>query len=237
MGTTQSSATVGGIYGESNVTVRKVIPTNVELGSSAYGKVQEIKFRDSIGDFVCVAKTLHAELVQDLGPNESNYVTRTFQNECELMSTLTHPNIVTFLGIGNLPGSRQPALLMERLETDLQKKLETTRNISLMVKQSLLTDIAKGLHYLHSHSPPIIHRDLTARNVLLTSNMTAKIADLGMAKLVNMTPGLWAATMTRGPGNIIYMPPEALEDHAQYSTPIDIFSFGNIMLFRGEISQ
>ena len=60
--------------------------------------------------------------------------------------------------------------------------------------------------------------------------MVAKIADLGVARIVNLQPDQ-LATMTQGPGNIVYMPPEAMEQHTQYNTSLDIFSFGNIALF------
>ena len=87
--------------------------------------------------------------------------------------------------------------------------------------------------YLHSRDPAIAHRDLTARNILLDLGLTAKIADLGVARMVNLRPGQVAATMTRAPGNIIYMPPEAVEEEgaARYNTAIDMFSFGNVALF------
>ena len=77
----------------------------------------------------------------------------------------------------------------------------------LCLKESILYDVAKGLTYLHEKSPPIIHRDLSAKNVLLN---TAMVADLGVARIVPHVRA--AATMTKGPGNIIYMPQEALEN-------------------------
>ena len=129
-----------------------------------------------------------------------------------------------------LPGVRLPSLVMECLDTNLHELLETTTNLPLAVKNSILLSTARGLLYFHSQSPPIIHRDLTARNVLLNSAMVAKIADLGMARIVNLQPDQ-LATMTQGPGNIVYMPPEAMGQHTQYNSSLDIFSFGNIALF------
>ena len=66
--------------------------------------------------------------------------------------------------------------------------------------------------------------------MLLNSALVAKIADLGVARIVNLQPDQ-LATMTQGPGNIVYMPPEAMGEHTQYNTSLDIFSFGNISLF------
>ena len=149
------------------------------------------------------------------------------------MSQLRHPHIVQFLGVAYLPGSPIPVLLMEKLQTSLNSLLETSPNIPLDVKVHLLTGTAQGVVYLNSHTPPIAHRDLTARNILIDSGLTAKIADLGVAKMVNIQPGQLAATMTAGPGNNLYMPPETVQEEGatRYNTAIDIFSFGVVSLF------
>ena len=149
------------------------------------------------------------------------------------MSQLRHPHIVQFLGVAYLPGSPIPVLLMEKLQTSLDNLLETSPNIPLDVKVHLLTGTAQGVVYLHSHTPPIAHRDLTARNILIDSGLSAKIADLGVARMVNIQPGQLAATMTAGPGNNLYMPPETVQEEGatRYNTAIDIFSFGVVSLF------
>ena len=156
-----------------------------------------------------------------------------FVEECKLMSQLRHPHIVQFLGVAYLPGSPIPVLLMEKLQTSLDNLLETSPNIPLDVKVHLLTGTARGVVYLHSHTPPIAHRDLTARNILIDSGLAAKIADLGVARMVNIQPGQLAATMTAGPGNNLYMPPETVQEEGvtRYNTAIDIFSFGVVSLF------
>ena len=149
------------------------------------------------------------------------------------MSQLRHPHIVQFLGVAYLLGSPIPALLMEKLQTSLDSLLETRPNIPLDIKVHLLTGTARGVVYLHSHTPPIAHRDLTARNILIDSGLTAKIADLGVARMVNIQLGQLAATMTAGPGNNLYMPPETVQEEgsSRYGTAIDIFSFGVVSLF------
>ena len=149
------------------------------------------------------------------------------------MSQLRHPHIVQFLGVCYITGSPLPVLLMEKLQTSLHDLLETSPNIPLEVKVHLLTGTALGVVYLHSQNPPIAHRDLTARNILTDSELTAKIADLGMARIVDIQPGKLAATMSAAPGTNLYMPPEAVqgERFSRYNTTIDIFSFGVVSLF------
>ena len=124
-----------------------------------------------------------------------------------------------------------PALVMEKLATSLHDILDpeppppTKPFVPVSLKRSILHDVARGLSFLHSHSPPIIHRDLSARNVLLKEGMVAKIA------VARILPGLRASTMTKAPGASIYMPPEALEDESRYDVTIDIFSLGVLAIF------
>ena len=120
---------------------------------------------------------------------------------------------------------------MERLTDCLHSKLESQPNISLFEKHSILLDVSRGLAYLHTRNPPVIHRDLTARNILLTSDGTAKIADLGVARLFDLNIGKQMKTMTNVPGSAPYMPPEAIEVGCKYNASIDVFSFGHLALF------
>ena len=210
----------------SSFVVPNVRPTGRELGKGAYGSVEEVE----IPGAVCAAKKIHTEFLSIGSREDIRHVVSKFASECRLMSTLRHPHIVQFLGVCYLPGARLPSLVMERLDTNLHDLLETTPNLPLAVKTLILLDTSRGLLYLHSQSPPIIHRDLTARNVLLNSAMVAKIADLGVARIVDLQPDQ-LASMTRGPGNIVYMPPEAMGEHTKYNSSLDIFSFGNVALF------
>ena len=207
-------------------------PTGRTIGAGSYGSVEEVE----IPGAKCAAKKIH-DFFQDptkMPVEGIQKASREFVRECQLMSTLRHPHIVQFLGVCFLPGSRMPALVMEKLLTSLHDVLDpeppprTKAYIPVSLKCSILHDVASGLSFLHSHSPPIIHRDLSARNVLLSTGMVAKITDLGMARLV---PSLRAATMTKAPGASIYMPPEALEDESRYDIKIDIFSIGVLAIF------
>ena len=147
------------------------------------------------------------------------------------MAEVRHPHVVQFLGLCFLEGSTLPVLVMERLDSNLDDLLESTPGLPLPLKQSLLVDIVQGLLYLHTRNPPVVHRDLSARNVSLTSSLVAKVSDLGNARIVNLQPGQLARTLTRIPGTMSYMPPEAFDQHSQYGPRLDIFSFGHLTLF------
>ena len=219
--------------------------TGTRIGAGAYGSVEEVE----IPGAVCAAKKIH-DIFQDrsqMPVTEIRKASTQFAKECQLMSTLRHPHIVQFLGVCFLPGSRLPALVMELLLTSLHDLLDPDTGDSepppdapkpffpLGLKRSILHDVARGLSYLHDRSPPIIHRDLSAKNVLLNSAMVAKIADLGVARIVPHMRA--AATMTKAPGAFIYMPPdleaksEDEEDSSKYDASIDIFSFGVVAIF------
>ena len=178
---------------------------------------------------VCAGKKMYDALVDPRNQGTENVVEKYYK-ECSLLAELRHPHIVQFLGICFFPDSRLPVLVMERLHTSLDDLLEQYPYIPLHVKLSILYDVTKGLVFLHTRSPVVVHRDLTARNVLLDAAMTAKIADLGNSRITNLRPGRLAQTMTMGiPGTLVYMPPEASTDH--YGPPLDMFSFGHLSLF------
>jgi DNA-binding beta-propeller fold protein YncE len=156
-------------------------------------------------------------------------VVETFDRECEILSALHHPNIVQFVGV-----SRDRWIVMECLHASLidyidddirtQKCLHV---LSLQQKLKILYDVALGVQYLHERDKPILHRDLTARNVLLTKDLRAKIADLGQAIVKQYNHRQY---MSQAPGTLCYMPPEVLKFNPKYDQSIDIFSFGVLIL-------
>ena len=180
---------------------------------------------------VCAAKRIHTALLDPANEGIEEVVQR-YRQECLLMGSLRHPNITQFLGLSFLEGSQLPLLVMEKLVMSLDDYLECAPRILLQVKLSILTDICRGLVYLHSYETgPIIHRDLTARNVLLTMSLSAKISDFGNSRMITMKSGTLTQTLSKNPGTRVYMPPEALDDIHKYGNTIDIFSFGVLSLF------
>ena len=197
-----------------------------EIGRGAYGVVYEVK----LNGVPCIAKGLHQILLgmggyERVGGKEVETIRAKFLQECSLLSKLKHPNIVQFLGIHYT--KEDVLLVMEYMHMDLAKCLDTHPDIPLPLKLSILLDVSYGLQHLHSQTPPIIHRDLTAANVLLTEGLRAKIADLGVSKIFDTR----RVADTAAPGTQAYMPPEALNPTPQYDTKLDVFSFGVLSLY------
>ena len=157
----------------------------------------------------------------------------SFMRECRQCSTLRHPNIIHFLGVyyptamGGANRMRLPVMVMEMMEDSLTSFVEKHEKIPVYIKYSIVRDVSLGLCYLHKHDPPIIHRDLSPNNVLLTVYHVAKISDLGVAKVIRADS---RKTMTKAPGTIDFMPPESLANGPVYGPPMDVFSFAGIIL-------
>ena len=175
-------------------------------------------------ELTCVGKT-----IRDAKKNERN-VDR-FAEECRILSELRHPNIVQFLGVCSRGKQHLPILVMEFLPINLTECIAQYGVLQKEISNSILYDVSLGLHYLHSQVPPIIHRDLTSNNVLLSSNMTAKISDLSMVKILqHVHQQAERGLMTQNPGNPDFMPPEAKIANPDYSTCLDIFSYSIMMI-------
>ena len=198
--------------------------------SSKFTLTSIITFQVLVDGRVCAGKIIHPILIDS---NPDNINVKKFEEECEIMFLVDHPNITKFLGLSYKPELKLPVIVMEKLKGNLNDLLEgyTDPPIPLKVKRSLLENVASGLHYLHNYSKDecILHRDLTVMNVLLSSKLVAKITDFGVSRLIgNKRIPL---TLTRGPGNSLYMPPEAnSEGKTRYGPKLDIFSFGHLAL-------
>ena len=144
---------------------------------------------------------------------------------------LDHPNIVQFLGVHYKSGSDIPILIMEYLPMSLTNYLKQNEMIPNHIKNSILLDVSLGLLYLHEQTPPILHCDLNAENILLTSEMKAKISDFGVSRGFEPDPTKYYMRLSRFPGNQLYMPPEALTEGCKITgDKLDVFSFGVLIL-------
>lgn len=214
--------------------MKKVVKKNEILGRGTYGCVEVVLWQG----VECAAKRLRTDV---RGCGRKKFYEQ-FRNEYDLLSSLKHENIVAYVGICFLSHSDQadvPVLMMERLKIDLHKRLvdfakDYPHPLTKKEKILILLGVTKGLKYLHTHKPPVIHRDLTARNVLLDEYSTAKIADFGNSRILGIDQSSCIESMTCIPGTLVYSAPEALSVstcHTQYNAKIDIFSFGHLTLF------
>ena len=176
---------------------------------------------------VCAGKKIHKILLGE-ETGSMTYTVRRFKDECQILSQVRHPNIVQFLGVFFQQGDYIPILVMEYLPLNLDQCLEK-HNLPNGVRFSVLHDVAIGLHYLHSQQSPIVHRDLSSNNVLLTSNIRAKISDLGVARILNLSPQN-VTHLTKAPGTPAFMPPEVMVANPKYNTSVDVFSYGILMI-------
>ena len=201
------------------------------IGIGSYGKVCKAK----CDDLLCAAKLIHETLFdptahQLIAPQRQHKLPiRRFEQECEFMSSIRHPNIVQYLGLYRDPDTGLPALLMELMDSSLTHFVESsTQPIPYRIQLNICHDITVALSFLHSNN--IVHRDLSSNNVLLIGNVRAKVTDFGMARLGDGNTRATQLTFTMCPGTDVYMPPETVQDKPVYSEKIDCFSFGVITL-------
>ena len=149
--------------------------TEEEYGRGSYAAVVGLEYRG----LKCAGKKLHYVLVEE-GVREIVY---RFEGECRLLAQMRHPNIVQFIGVYFEEDSEIPILVMEFLSTTLARCIDTYGVLPEEVSYAILLDMALGLYHLHSQTPPIMHRDLSANNVLLASNM-CQYHTLGVARIL-----------------------------------------------------
>ena len=160
------------------------------------------------------------------------------KREIQIMSSVQHPNLVRFIGaVLDDAVERKvdtPIIISELMDMNLRAAYESKLDLSDSL-MSIFRDVAYALQYLHQHREPIIHRDISAPNVLLKSlpggSYRAKVSDFGSANLVKNS-------MTAAAGAIIYSAPEmfpsegiAARRQPPKQTPkVDVYSYGILLL-------
>jgi serine/threonine protein kinase len=161
---------------------------------------------------------------------------QAFEKECLIMSRLNHFNVVRFYGVSRDVGSRFSVDGSLYLVTEYMPKgslWEVLRSkdsvLSAGTRYQMALDIARGMSYLHSLQPPILHRDLKALNLLVDNSHNVKVADFGIAR-----PRV-DDTMTFC-GTPKWTAPEVLRMNS-YSEKADVFSFGVVCVAAARASQ
>ncbi|XP_053233759.1 serine/threonine-protein kinase WNK2 isoform X15 [Podarcis raffonei] len=149
-----------------------------------------------------------------------------FKEEAEMLKGLQHPNIVRFYDFWEscLKGKRCIVLVTELMTSGtLKTYLKRFKVMKPKVLRSWCRQILKGLHFLHTRTPPIIHRDLKCDNIFITGPTgSVKIGDLGLATLKRAS---FAKSVIGTPE---FMAPEMYEEH--YDESVDVYAFGMCML-------
>ena len=188
--------------------------SNKILGTGGWGYVTEATFR---GRHVA-AKCLHEAII-------SPHNQELFAKEMKISARCRHKNLVEF--IGAVPD--HPAIIViEMMDCTLRFALSNGRVIPNHI-HPICIDVAQGLVYLHNIQPhPLIHRDVSAPNVLLKAVSTgwiAKLSDLGSAQFANIA-------QTLAPGCVLYAAPEVQQrDTALKQTEkVDVYSYGVLLI-------
>mmetsp|Transcript_568 Transcript_568/g.727 ORF Transcript_568/g.727 Transcript_568/m.727 type:complete len:444 (-) Transcript_568:13-1344(-) len=194
------------------------------IGSGTYGQVFKCRYK---GKLFALKKVFLPE-----NPSERTEMLEDFAKEVGILSVLRHDRIVSFKGaVRKHPNY---ALLFELCEGCVGTLLRMVRRRKVQVTWSICMTIAKdcaeAVSYLHSLRPQIIHRDLKAENLLLTSRFRCKLTDFGLSRVYEGRKH--AMTVC---GTPCWVAPEIFRGEA-YNEKIDVYSFGVVLweLFAGK---
>ena len=187
------------------------------IGVGSYGEVYRGQWR-----YTEVA--IKVFLDQDLGAR----VLLSFSKEVAIMKKLRHPNIVQFMGACSKPPNlcivtqyvHRGSLfkLLHRSERCPTVNLDERRRLQMAL------DVARGMNYLHTCRPPVIHRDLKSPNLLVDKDMTIKVCDFGLSRVRHAT----VLSAKSQAGTPEWTAPEVLQGKS-CNEASDVYSFGVVL--------
>uniref|UniRef100_A0A3Q3EWG3 non-specific serine/threonine protein kinase n=1 Tax=Labrus bergylta TaxID=56723 RepID=A0A3Q3EWG3_9LABR len=202
------------------------------VGTSPDGRFLKFDIEIGRGSFKTVYKGLDTETTVEVAWCElqdrklSKTERQRFKEEAGMLNGLQHPNIVRFYDSWEGPSKgRKCIVLVTELMTSgtLKTYLKRFKVMKIKVLRSWCRQILKGLHFLHTRAPPIIHRDLKCDNIFITGPTgSVKIGDLGLATLKRAS---FAKSVIGTPE---FMAPEMYEE--KYDESVDVYAFGMCML-------
>ncbi|KAK2840866.1 hypothetical protein Q7C36_012445 [Tachysurus vachellii] len=202
------------------------------VATSPSGRFLKFDIELGRGSFKTVYKGLDTETWVEVAWCElqdrklSKVERQRFKEEAEMLKGLQHPNIVRFYDFWEslLKGKKCIVLVTELMTSGtLKTYLKRFKVMKPKVLRSWCRQILKGLHFLHTRAPPIIHRDLKCDNIFITGPTgSVKIGDLGLATLKRAS---FAKSVIGTPE---FMAPEMYEEH--YDESVDVYAFGMCML-------
>ncbi|XP_076014993.1 serine/threonine-protein kinase WNK1-like isoform X2 [Genypterus blacodes] len=202
------------------------------VGTSPDGRFLKFDIEIGRGSFKTVYKGLDTETTVEVAWCElqdrklSKSERQRFKEEAGMLKGLQHPNIVRFYDSweGPCKGKKCIVLVTELMTSGtLKTYLKRFKVMKIKVLRSWCRQILKGLHFLHTRAPPIIHRDLKCDNIFITGPTgSVKIGDLGLATLKRTS---FAKSVIGTPE---FMAPEMYEE--KYDESVDVYAFGMCML-------
>ncbi|CAN0901723.1 Probable serine/threonine-protein kinase WNK4 [Linum grandiflorum] len=156
--------------------------------------------------------------------NEPDDLQRLY-SEVHLLSTLNHPSILRFYSSW-IDSHHQTFNSITEMFTSgtLREYRMKYRRVNIRAIKRWARQVLEGLVYLHSHDPPVIHRDLKCDNIFVNGHLgQVKIGDLGLAALLQDSQ-----SAHRVIGTPEFMAPELYEE--DYNELVDVYSFGMCVL-------
>ncbi|XP_047181694.1 probable serine/threonine-protein kinase WNK7 isoform X1 [Vigna umbellata] len=220
---TESSEEGAGLLEPPDPNIVEIDPTNrytrykEVIGQGAFKTVY--KAFDEINGLEVAWSQIHIdEVLQSPGGPDRLY------SEVHLLKSVKHDNILTFHNSWIDDKHRTMNLITELFTSgNLRQYSKKHRRVDMKAVKGWARQILNGLNYLHSHNPPIMHRDLKCDNIFINGHRgEVKIGDLGLATLIKQTNARSVI------GTPEFMAPELYDEH--YNELVDIYSFGMCML-------
>ncbi|KAJ7978083.1 putative Kinase [Quillaja saponaria] len=144
--------------------------------------------------------------------------------EIHLLKTLKHKNIMKFYTSWVDTANRNINFVTEMFTSGTLRQYRLKhKRVNIRAVKHWCRQILRGLFYLHSHDPPVIHRDLKCDNIFVNGNHgEVKIGDLGLAAILRKSHAVNCV------GTPEFMAPEVYEE--AYNELVDIYSFGMCIL-------
>jgi tetratricopeptide (TPR) repeat protein/tRNA A-37 threonylcarbamoyl transferase component Bud32 len=149
-------------------------------------------------------------------------VRERFTREAQALARLDHPGIVKVFDSG-MDGGRA-YLVMELVEGEALSKVLAAKSLDRAARLRLLERVARAVH--HAHGKGVIHRDLKPENILATGE-EPKVADFGLARLVESSPALTRSGAVLG--TPMYMAPEQVEGGREVTARTDVYALGALL--------